>query len=68
MVKSWLINPKNPQRSDKIPALLVLVYSLVSQITLVFVFQMEKLRLEEAISFPEHSQSFLELTTECSFL
>lgn len=26
---------------------------------------MEKLRFEEAISFPEHSQSFLELTTEC---
>lgn len=68
MVKSWPINPKSPQWSGKIPALPVLVYSPVSQITLVFVSQMEKLRLEEAISFPEHSQSFLEPTTECRSL
>lgn len=68
MVKSWPINPKSPQWSDKIPALPAFVFFPVSQITLVFISQMEKLRLEEGISFPEHSWSFLELRSECRTL
>lgn len=42
--------------------------SPVSQITLVFISQMEKLRLGEARFFYEHSRSFLELRTECRSL